>query len=66
MIGEQPSIPVLSETNAKLTEIVLHTKQPTKWRLLDIETGKVFKFEPEGLLYKKMVLTNDIVFFRKG
>lgn len=28
------------------TDLVIHTKVPSKWRLVDLETGQVYKYLP--------------------
>jgi hypothetical protein len=32
----------------KAVDIVIHTKSPTKWLLIDRETGQVFQGSPSG------------------
>ena len=46
----------------KLHEITVNTHKPNKWRLVDIETGEVWKF---NVASGGLLRATDIVFYRK-
>jgi hypothetical protein len=45
-----------------LITITIRTRKPEKWRLVDLETGQVWKRHEMG----RLVLAEDITFEQKG